>query len=250
MANRHKTVPLYTGTPITSQQYEDWHEDALTSLLNLFKRPHSPLLDNHILSKLRHRIWLNLSSPRSYYIPSDVLHLVDRFKAEQIPYGVVANSGPDFTALLRGVDSRIKHSSYVTVSPTTGLPTRGPLSFGKRVKMPLIPNISAGTLGIPKPRPEIFLSLLKNIRPPVKDVSNVYYVGTDPLVDYAPSTRLGLKSVLVTRNLEKRVSDLTYLSARKARQLSGFRIKGVRELERVFFGQRGTGQVEPTESAH
>lgn len=222
------------NSPVTEKEYEKWYLEAITKTLDLFRQFGSNLTDDLHFSKLRHRIYLNLTNPRSYYIPTDVMALLDRLRAEQIPYGVVANSGPHFKKLLRQVDSRIKHDSYLTVNKKHG--GHHSTTLAQRKAFPLIPFINAADIGIGKPNTAIFMRLLKQLNPDNPD--NVYYIGNNPEIDYAPSKSVGLKSVLVTRHFDNPVSDVKYLTAKKCRLLPYMRVAKIGELDKVLFEKR------------
>lgn len=230
LQNQQKNYPLYNGQPLTPKAYESWYMECITKLLILFRNFGSSLNDPVYFSKLRHRIFLNLINPKTYYIPTDVMALLDKLKAAKVPYGIVANSGPHFAKLLRGIDGRIKHGSYLTVAPGE---RKSRVSFAQRPHHPLIPFANAADTGLGKPDTSLFLDILRKVKP--KNPDNVYYIGDDVDTDYAPSKSLGLKSVLVTRHFEKPVSDVKYLSAKECRRLPYMRVARISEIEKVLF---------------
>lgn len=241
-----KSDPLYTGVPVTEKRYEDWWVAVIGKTFNLFRQFGSPLEDERYAAKLRHRCFLNLVNPRSYYMPTDVMALLDRLKAENVPYGVVADSGPHFEKLLRGIDARIKHDSYMTVLPVhkryLANGQRNRLPYSKRPHYPLIPYSNSSDTGISKPDPSLFLSFLKRLQP--KNIDRVYYIGSEPELDYAPAKSIGLKSVLLTRGFEKEATDVKYLSAKKCRLLPYMRVARIAELEKVLFDKKKVVQTE------
>lgn len=212
---RLNDTPLYTpGTPLTRVVYKKWIMDTVKIVLNSVSSFNSPLRDTQISESIQYRVYKELISGKSYSLPQENLQMLTYLKENEVPFGIVANGSPFFTSILTDIQSRLS-------TPVL------------KINDSWIPFVNAADDGVAKPDPKIILKLLKQMK--TKNSDNVYYIGNDPQLDTAPSKALGLKSVLLTKDLPTPKSDLKYLSARLSKEKTNFRVCDIRELERVFF---------------
>jgi FMN phosphatase YigB (HAD superfamily) len=219
----HAPALYRPGRPVTKESHERWHLAALSEFISQLAGAGVAPIDRYSGAKLVHRVYCNLQNGKSHFIPRDAALLLDTLKAAHVRYGVVTNWGPGYSAMLRELARRFRHKSYLH----TG-------EHGSRSS--LIPIVNASELGIAKPSPEIFRLALERLQP--KDLSRVYYVGTDLDLDYAPAMAAGLKSVLLTRGFDQPTSDVLKKSTEELMILKSIRIKQLMELQTVFFDNK------------
>lgn len=208
--------PLYIpGEKLSILHHKNWIMEVLESTLHPFIKFGSPLQDDILRDQLKYRVYKNLIDSRTYFIEKPIIKFLQKLQVGNIPVGLIANSFPQFESIIEGIEQRIK-----TKKPLLSTPNKH-----------FLPFVNAAENGIAKPDPKIFLEILKKMS--LKSPENIYYVGVDPLLDYAPSRTLGIKSVLLTSNFSKPMTDIKYLSPRLCREKTSFRIADIQELERV-----------------
>lgn len=218
--------PLYTpGKSVSIDEYKIWLGTVIKNTLQRLITFDSLLQDDVIRDKIQYRVYRSLNDPRSYFIQGHVLRLLRLLRKCNVPYGIIANSSPYFDSILRGVNDRIKNEARDLLYSEES----GPIRY-----------INAADCGIAKPDVNIFLEMLKVLK--LQSLENIYYIGTDPLLDYEPTKSLGIKSVLLTSELENPKTDIKYLSPRLCRQKSSFRIADIREIEQVVFPKEVFGK--------
>lgn len=209
--------PLYIkGVTLTESSYKIWIEEAVRETLDFIPAFRSSRREKAVSDDIERGVYRALKDSRTYSPPGNIIKLLKKLRKYEIPYGIIANSSPHFPSIIHGVNSRLKD----------GLPLL--VENGK-----LIPFVNAATEGIPKPDHSIFLQMLKQL-----DITSrewVYYIGNDPVLDYHPSQKLGLRSVLLTNSFRVPVSDTVYFSHHKWEEERNFRIADVKELDRAFF---------------
>lgn len=211
------STPMYTpGTPLTPAAYKLWIREAVEATLHPFVEYGSPLRDDLVRDDIAYRLYRSLIDSRSYFVENGVKNLIKKLQVAKVPFGLVANGPPQFESILAEVNARLK-----TDKPLLSIPGGN-----------LVPFANAADTGIAKPDPRIFLELLRKMD--LKTPENIYYIGTDPLLDYAPLETLGIRSVLLTSGLETPRTDLKYLSPRLCREKRSFRIANIQEIERVI----------------
>lgn len=219
----HAPALYRPGQSVTEEAHERWHLAALSEFVAQLAGTGVVPADRYSGAKLVHRVYRNLQNGKSHFIPRDAALLLDALKTAHVRYGVITNWGPGYPEMLRELARRFRHKSYLHIG-----------QHGSR--SPLIPIVNASESGIAKPSPEIFRLAMKRLQP--KDLSRVYYVGTDLDLDYAPAMSAGLKSVLLTRGFDQPTSDVLKKSGEELMNLKSIRIKQLMELQTVFFNNK------------
>ncbi|KAA8909998.1 hypothetical protein TRICI_004280 [Trichomonascus ciferrii] len=191
------------------KHYTDWVKNNISRTLGHFKHLQAEPSPAEFRNLCR-KIYLKHMSPFSYYISQSFQHMARTLNDHKIPWGIIANQGPNFTDILNELNGRLTE----------------PIFPGDK-RYPKI--INAADDANSKPGTFIYRRAL-DMSPNRK---NTVYVGVHPIVDQVKSG-VPIRSILMTETMDQPISDIEHLSPSRINKLQHFRVKSMAELYRVL----------------
>lgn len=205
------------------KHYSDWVKSNISHTLGAFKH----LQANPSPAEFRNlcrKIYLKQMNPFSYYISESFQHLAHKLNENNIPWGIIANQGPNFPSILDELNGRLPQPIYPIHNTNA--------NYSKRKsnnKTPLI--INASDNGCSKPGKLIFKRAVENS--PAR--KNTFFVGVHPIIDQIRgSISPPLRTILLTETMDQPVSDIEHLQPAGINKLQNFRVKTMAELYRIL----------------
>lgn len=190
------------------KHYMDWVKNNISRTLGHFKHLQADPSPAEFRNLCR-KVYLKHMSPFSYFISQSFQHMARTLNEHKIPWGIIANQGPNFPDILNELNGRLTEPIF---------PDK---------QHPKI--INATDDGSSKPGTFIYRRAL-NESPNRK---NTVFVGVHPIVDQV-KPGVPIRSVLVTETMDQPISDIEHLKPSSINKLQHFRVKSIAELYRVL----------------